>query len=103
MGMGGLFVRTARHPSVEALQAWSLTFETFDALYDCAPDFATVYTQIAERVLAEACRMLPDGALSPVAYAVPGHPLFGEDSVQCIREGAQAHGIPTQIVSSGSF
>jgi len=103
VGEGALFVRTARHPSVEALLAWGLTFTTFDALYDSAPDFATVYTAIAERVLAEASRTLVDGAPFPVAYAVPGHPLFGEESVQRIREGAQAHGIPTRIVSSGSF
>ena len=102
-GEGALFVRTARHPSVEALQAWGLTFKTFDALYESAQDFATVYTEIAARVLAAAGRALPDGAPYPVAYAVPGHPLFGEDAAQRIREGAQAHGIPTRIVSSGSF
>ncbi|HLV80377.1 MAG TPA: nucleoside triphosphate pyrophosphohydrolase [Chthonomonadaceae bacterium] len=102
-GEGALFVRTERHPSVHALRDWGLTFETFDSLYDCAPDFTTVYTALAEHVLAEAGRVLPDGGAFPVAYAVPGHPLFGEESVRLVIEGAQANGIPTRIVSSGSF
>lgn len=102
-GTGALFIRTTRHPSVDALCSWGLRFETFDALYDAAPDFPAVYTAIAERVLAEAGRVLTGGDPFPIAYAVPGHPLFGEESVQRIRDGAQAHGIPTRIISSGSF
>ncbi len=102
-GTGVLLLRTARHPVVEALRAWGLHFETLDALYDTAPDFAAVYSGIAARVLAEAARITGGGKPFAVAYAVPGHPLFGEESVRLIREGAASAGIPTQIVSSGSF
>lgn len=110
-GEGALFVRTARHPVVAELQAWGLRFETFDALYETAPDFASVYTGIAERVLAAAAgrRFGAEASaqtaapLWPVAYAVPGHPLFAEESVRLLRERAAAASIPMQIVSSGSF
>lgn len=102
-GQGCLWLRTACHPSAEALRDWGLSFETFDALYDAAPDFATVYATIAERVLTVAGRTGADGTPLPIAYAVPGHPLFGEESVRLIREGARTAGIETQVVSSGSF
>ena len=102
-GTGTLFLRTARHPSVEILTSWGLHFATFDALYDSAPDFATVYTEITKRVLEEAQKTDPLGQLFPVTFAVPGHPLFGEDSVRRIREAAQTQGIPTRLVTSGSF
>jgi len=102
-GKGVLFLRTGRHPVVETLREEGLRFETFDALYETAPDFTAVYTGIAARVLAEAERKTDHGEPFPVAYAVPGHPLFGEESVRRIREGAAERGIPVRIVSSGSF
>lgn len=95
-GTGRLFLRTARHPVVDALREWELAFTTFDALYDTAPDFAAVYTEIAERVLSEAQK-------HPVAFAVPGHPLFGEASVARIRAEAERLALPVRIVASGSF
>ncbi len=102
-GAGALFLRTARHPVVETLHEWGLEFETFDALYDSAPDFATVYAGIAARVLEAAQRTDADDTPLPVAYAVPGHPLFGEESVRLIRAQAAEAGIETRIVASGSF
>lgn len=107
---GRLFLRTERHPVVATLQTWDLAFETFDSLYERAADFEAVYSGIAERVLAAAALPVENGAPDhlpvnrmPVTYAVPGHPLFAEDSVRRIREAAQAAAIPVRIVSSGSF
>jgi tetrapyrrole methylase family protein/MazG family protein len=102
-GTGALFVRTARHPVVETLREWGLTFQTFDALYESAPDFEAVYTGIAARVLETAQSADRSGTSLEVAYAVPGHPLFGEESVRLIREVAAERGIETRLVSSGSF
>jgi len=99
-GTGRLFVRTARHPVVDALREWGLSFEAFDPLYETLPDFDTVYSAIADRVLEAAGSQATD---VPVALAVPGHPLFGEESVRRIRERAAADGIPMRIISSGSF
>jgi tetrapyrrole methylase family protein/MazG family protein len=96
-GDGRLFLRTARHPCVETMREWGLRFETFDALYDSAPDFATVYAEITRQVLADR-----EAGLA-IAYAVPGHPLLGEETTRLIREAAAERGFPTQVVASGSF
>src|SRR5579871_5244760 len=98
-GTGRLFLRTARHPCVEMLDAWGLTYETFDALYDAAPDFAAVYAEIARRVL-EANETKARGN---VAYAVPGHPLIGEDSTGRILTAARERGLETRVVAGSSF
>jgi tetrapyrrole methylase family protein / MazG family protein len=96
-GTGALFVRTARHPVVDALVEWGLQFEALDSLYDSLPDFQALYAAIADRVFTAA-----SGGF-PVAFAVPGHPLFGEDAVRIIRERAGATDVPVTVVSSGSF
>lgn len=102
-GTGVLFLRTERHPVVDFLRAEGLTFDSFDALYDSATDFETLYAEIAGRVLEAAQQMGTQGEPLAVAYAVPGHPLFGEDTVRRIHEGAQVAGLPVRILSSGSF
>lgn len=89
---GELYLRTARHPVVEALNR---PYESFDALYEQAQDFDTLYASIVERVLALARR--PEG----VVYAVPGHPLIGEQTVTLLLE--QAGEIPIEIVDGLSF
>ena len=99
-GNGLLLVRTARHPVVDALREWGLAFESLDPLYETGHDFGAVYTAIADRVVDAATAA---AGSFPVALAVPGHPLFGEESVRQIRERAVAGGIETSVVSSGSF
>ena len=93
---GRLILRTARHPAVETLQEWGIAFESFDSLYEEASDFASLYVQIAGTVMERARK-------GSVAFAVPGHPLFAEDSVQQIIAQANVEQIPVKIVSSGSF
>ncbi len=102
-GTGALFLRTARHPVVTWLQSEGIVFDTFDALYDSAADFDDVYNQIAQSVLAAAQRETTDAIPYEVAYAVPGHPLFGERAAQLILDQAQQANIPTHVISSGSF
>jgi tetrapyrrole methylase family protein/MazG family protein len=96
-GVGALWLRTARHPCVALLDAWQLNYDTFDALYESAPDFDTVYAEIARRLLAA------HDAGRNAAYAVPGHPLIGEETTRQLLAAAQERAIPTRIVASGSF
>ena len=91
-----LYLRTNRHPTVPSLPA-HLTLHSFDFLYERAADFAEVYEEIAERVLALGQR--PEG----VVYAVPGHPLVGEATVQHILEAARRQDIAVRIVAGLSF
>lgn len=93
---GSLILRTARHPVVDTIREWGIAFESLDALYESAPDFAALYPQIAQSVLARARQ-------GDVAFAVPGHPLFAEESVRLILEQSRAENLPTQIITSGSF
>lgn len=102
-GNGLLLLRTTRHPSVETLRAWNLPFDACDDLYNTLPDFASVYYSIADRVLTAAQSRGADGSPLAVAFAVPGHPLFAEESVRLIQEQARTLDISVEIVASGSF
>lgn len=96
-GAGMLFLRTETHPCVETLREWGLQFTSFDPLYETSADFDGIYASISERVI-EAALLSEE-----IAYAVPGHPLFGERSVRLILQQAEVRQIPTRIVASGSF
>lgn len=74
-----LFLRTEKHPVVEGLKTRGITFESFDGLYQQAANFDAVYTGIVKRLFQEA-------ATGDVVYAVPGHPLVAERSVQMVLE-----------------
>lgn len=91
-----LILRTERHPAAAELQAQGVAFETLDALYAGAESFEALYPRLAEEVLARA-------AAGPVIYAVPGHPLLGEESVRLALAGARERGFSTRVLSAPSF
>ena len=91
-----VYLRTRRHPTVAALPS-HLRLYSFDDLYEQGDDFAGVYEAIAERLLALGKR--PQG----VVYAVPGHPLVGEASVQRILSLAPKRGVEVRVVAGLSF
>lgn len=91
-----IFLRTGRHPVVEWLRRKGFSFITFDLYYEKAACFQEVYERIADAVLAEAGR-------GPVLYAVPGHPLVGEESVRLIVEKAKLKGIEVTFTPAVSF
>ncbi|MHB8627627.1 MAG: bifunctional methyltransferase/pyrophosphohydrolase YabN [Aggregatilineales bacterium] len=95
-GVSDVYLRTARHPGVEALPS-SAVYHNFDDWYEQAADFETLY----QRIAAEVVRL---GARSEgVVYAVPGHPLVGETTVTRILALAKAESIPVTIVDGLSF
>jgi len=91
-----LYVRTRRHPIISELPA-SLTIYDFDNIYEHEKDFAAVYETIAQQVIVLGSR--PQG----IIYAVPGHPLVGESSVQRVLHLAREAHIPVRIVDGLSF
>jgi tetrapyrrole methylase family protein/MazG family protein len=98
-----VYARTLRHPTIDALQTdegrslvGDLHWETCDDLYESSSSFADVYSGIVERLLARG------RAAGKLVYAVPGHPLVAERSVQLLRERAVTEGISVQIVGSAS-
>lgn len=74
---GKVYVRTLDHPVVEALQQEGVVFHSFDSLYEEAEQFQTVYENITDVLLQAA-------TTQPILYAVPGHPMLAEQTVQLL-------------------
>src|SRR5512136_601852 len=91
-----VYLRTARHPTVEGLPA-SVTRHSFDEVYETTEEFGRVYETIAARVLELGQR--PEG----VVYAVPGHPYVAEATVGLIGARAAELGLPVRVVAGLSF
>lgn len=93
-----VYFRTLIHPTVEALRRAfpGLRIDSFDAYYEESPEWGTLYQRIAEQVCALAEQQ-------PVIYAVPGHPLVGEASVQLLLRLAGERGLTTRIIAGLSF
>src|SRR5205085_8212440 len=67
-----------------------------DYMYEQGADFDEVYARLAEMVL-EA------GRRGDVTYAVPGHPLLGERSVELLVRSARAEGQSFRVAPASSF
>ncbi|MEZ5167074.1 MAG: nucleoside triphosphate pyrophosphohydrolase [Acidimicrobiales bacterium] len=80
------------HPAATAVEGAT----TFDDVYDGAPDFATVYATIAERLIEAA-------AGGDLLYAVPGSPLVLERTVELLREAAAEGRVGLTVVPAMSF
>ncbi|MET1014263.1 MAG: nucleoside triphosphate pyrophosphohydrolase [Paenisporosarcina sp.] len=91
-----LFVRTAEHPVLKELQAEGLTFESFDTVYESHEEFELVYKEIVETLISRAEE-------APLYYAVPGHPLVAEQTVQWLIEAEKEGRIELKIVGGQSF
>jgi tetrapyrrole methylase family protein/MazG family protein len=91
-----LILRTARHPAADELRARGVAFSSLDVLYETAASFDALYPRLAEAVLEAA-------AAGSVTYAVPGHPLLGEESVRLLLARAGERGVTTQVVPALSF
>ena len=91
-----LMLRTGKHPVADELSLLGIRFSTFDFLYKERPDFAGVYADIAEAVIKAAGE-------GQVVFAVPGHPLVGEESVRQIIFRAEKAKIEYKIIPAMSF
>ena len=92
-----IILRTGIHPGVADLLADSRV-TTCDDLYVAGRDFDTVYAAVAGRVV-DAAR----SGLDNVVFAVPGHPRFGERSVELVVERAAAAGVPVVVQDAVSL
>ena len=93
---GEVYLRTAQHPTVAHLPP-HLTVHAFDRIYQELDSFDQVYAEITRQVLALAQR--PQG----VCYAVPGHPLVAEATVQRLLLAAREKGLPAKVIAGLSF
>lgn len=75
-----IFVRTSEHPCVQELIAEGIHVVSFDEVYATEPSFEAVYDRITEQLREELLKG------SEVVYAVPGHPMVAEKTIQLIGE-----------------
>lgn len=74
-----IYLRTADHPVVKTLENEGVQFVSFDEIYKTYSSFSEVYNKIVEQLLIAAKE-------GPVIYAVPGHPLVAEQTVQMLLQ-----------------
>ncbi|MDQ0430876.1 tetrapyrrole methylase family protein/MazG family protein [Planomicrobium stackebrandtii] len=79
-----LYVRTEDHPVLAELAQEGVTFTSFDSVYEKHDAFSPVYEEIAETLI----RLSHQAS---IIYAVPGHPLVAEQTVQNLI-GAEKQG-----------
>lgn len=91
-----LYVRTEDHPVLHDLKEEGVVFSSFDYVYEKHDTFAPVYKEIAT-LLIEAAKE------EPVMYAVPGHPLVAEQTVQHLIEAANKGQVHLKIEGGQSF
>ena len=91
------YVRTDKHPMMGLFTDHQLPYESFDFLYEQLDAFPDVYEAITEALLKEA------HAKQALIYAVPGHPMVAERTVQLLRERCPQEGIALSILGGESF
>lgn len=91
-----LYVRTEQHPVLEELRAEGLSFTSFDAIYEKNDQFEGVYEEIVRQLLELAKE-------HSIIYAVPGHPLVAEQTVQLLIEAEKQEKVKIRIEGGQSF
>ncbi|RHW31811.1 nucleoside triphosphate pyrophosphohydrolase [Neobacillus notoginsengisoli] len=79
MGDRRVFLRTKEHPVVRELEEEHFSYTSFDSIYEKFDSFEAVYEEICRLLVAEA-------AAGPIIYAVPGHPLVAERTIQLLLD-----------------
>ncbi|HET6382885.1 MAG TPA: SAM-dependent methyltransferase [Armatimonadota bacterium] len=92
-----ILARTRIHPTIHYLESFGVIVESCDDLYEATGSFEQIYEAIADRVMERA------GRGEAVVFAVPGHPLFGERSVELLRQRASEAGVELDLVPSPGF
>ncbi|MFD0051772.1 nucleoside triphosphate pyrophosphohydrolase [Actinomycetes bacterium NPDC127524] len=90
------YVRTIEHPVISELQSEGVAFESFDAVYEKHDGFSEVYEEISDILLDKA-------KSEAVLYAVPGHPMVAEKTVQLLLEKGEEKGIKITVSGGQSF
>jgi tetrapyrrole methylase family protein / MazG family protein len=78
-GAEHVFLRTKEHPVIADLVAEGMTYTSFDSVYEEHDQFEEVYGAIVRTLLDESKD-------KDIIYAVPGHPLVAERTVQLLIE-----------------
>lgn len=88
-----LYLRTEDHPMVQMLDSNQIPYQTFDSNYMAHQSFEGVYESIAEALIQSAKTLSAE-----VIYAVPGHPMVAEFTVQLLKQRCPEEGILLQVM-----
>lgn len=88
-----LYLRTAEHPAAKQLQEIGVSFTSFDDVYAQNENFEATYEQIVRHLLDAA-------KTETIVYAVPGHPMVAEKTVQLLLAEED---VQVEIVGGQSF
>jgi tetrapyrrole methylase family protein/MazG family protein len=91
------FFRTEIHPIMDFIREEEIKYESFDAFYETEESFELVYEKIVKKLIDE----IKNG--ETIVYAVPGNPLFGEQTVVKLIEKLKLKGIDYCIYPGVSF
>ncbi len=91
-----IYVRTKDHPVLSMLEQEGITFYSFDSIYEKHNQFDAVYEEIVEFLLEKAKE-------TDIVYAVPGHPLVAEKTVQILIEKDKEGMASIEIAGGQSF
>jgi tetrapyrrole methylase family protein / MazG family protein len=91
-----VYLRTKEHPVVTELEQEGFSFTSFDSIYEKHDQFEHVYEEIVQTLLERTNS-------GDVLYAVPGHPLVAERTVQLLLEYSTASGVEIIIGGGQSF
>ncbi|MDM5196838.1 nucleoside triphosphate pyrophosphohydrolase [Fictibacillus enclensis] len=91
-----LYVRTKDHPAVEELQKEEIHMTFFDDIYEKHDGFEAVYREITSVLFEKALE-------DDIVYAVPGHPLVAEQTVQILLKEAGGKEIQVKVAGGKSF
>jgi len=91
-----VYLRTKEHPVVGELEKEGFLYQSFDSVYVKQEQFEDVYEEICERLLSNKDH-------DELIYAVPGHPLVAERTVQLLLERGVKAGVAIEISGGQSF
>ncbi len=93
-----VYLRTADHPSVDVFKEHSISYKTFDEVYMKFQQFDEVYQMIVTTLFDIACSTQEE-----IIYAVPGHPMVAETTVQLLLKKCKTEGMPVSLFGGESF
>lgn len=92
-----VFLRTGEHPAAKELEEEGLSFSTYDDTYTSLEEnFDLVYPAIVKDLLERAEK-------EEIIYAVPGHPMVAERTVELLLEEQQKGNVNIDLVGGKSF
>ncbi|MDC2867493.1 MULTISPECIES: nucleoside triphosphate pyrophosphohydrolase [unclassified Bacillus (in: firmicutes)] len=91
-----MYIRTKEHPVIEELEKEGVLYTSFDAVYEAYDTFEEVYETISNTLIQKAKE-------ADILYAVPGHPLVAERTVQLLLQKGEKENVDVRIEGGQSF